>query len=69
MESWPLQLQCTTAEGDWQVALTEDTVIDSDGRPLGPGSLRPGMRVVIEGEPSGRLAMRARHISVLSSLP
>ncbi len=66
METWPLQLQCEGPDGRWHVGLIEGTVVETAGGPAGPGSLRPGMEVVIEGELSGK-AMIARRIAVVSS--
>jgi hypothetical protein len=66
MESWPLQLRCEAADGIWQVALADDTqVAGEEGASGSPGDLRPGMAVVVEGEPTGTRALLARRIKVL----
>ena len=66
METWPLQLQCEGPGGRLHVGLLDATAVERAGSPAGPGSLRPGMQVVIDGELSGQ-AMIARRIEILSS--
>ena len=70
MESWPLQLRCQAADGIWQVALADDTQVTGEqGGGRSPGDLRPGMAVVLEGEPTGSRALLARRIKVLQPNP
>jgi hypothetical protein len=50
METWPLQLVISSLQGRVHVALREDlTVQKTDGASVDVKSLRPGVRVRVEG--------------------
>lgn len=69
MESWPLQLSVKTADGIYDVDLTEETAITRSGQPLEPGQLSPELNVVITGTALNpeKTAMSADTITVLET--
>ena len=66
MESWPLQLTMQTQEGRYHVGLLAETLVNRGGEKVEPGAIKPGVRVRIEGESSGRNALTARAVRILS---
>jgi len=50
METWPLQLNVRVGQGRVVVSLTESTVIKQGGRPVGAESLRPGLKILVQGQ-------------------
>ena len=67
MESWPLQLTVQTAAGRYHVRLLEGTIVTRRATTVGPGVLRPELRVRIRGSRvrSTPLVMSARVIEIL----
>lgn len=66
METSPLQLTVTTNSGRYFVALQDDTTVTQQGNPINPLSLKPGLKVHIEGQQSGgdTQALKAQTLAI-----
>lgn len=66
METSPLQLTITTNSGRYYVALQPSTVITQQGNSVSPSTLKPGVRVQINGQSSNfdNMALTAQTIEI-----
>jgi hypothetical protein len=66
METWPLQLAVTTADGAVQhIALSDDVAVVGEAGKLGPGNLRPGMAIRVTATAPGGVGLSAHRVQVL----
>ncbi|MGA9382113.1 MAG: hypothetical protein WBV73_25415 [Phormidium sp.] len=66
METSPLQLTVTTNSGRYYVALQDNTTVTQQGNAVNPLSLKPGLRVRIQGQQSGEdtKALKAQTLAI-----